>query len=299
MDVFISYSHKDRLWKDRVVDYLRCVKFHGGVDYASWDDGEIRPSEDWRRLITDATRRCKVAVLLVSPDFLCSEFIIEHEVPELLERRDQGQVSILPVIVRPCPWQIVDWLAKIQLHPADGSALSAGDEPVIEQSLTDLALEVHRLVSDFGGERETAAEAPDEEPGRGSDGSAAEDGSDRFMTGDELRGYLEASSGKRVIDMLKIFSTKKQRTWLFTTTGRLLYCLIDSENTRRSNRLAQWSMPLRPGMHVNARGRSRYERFGLLDIEKRQNWLYNKGLHKDPGELVRKIRHMIDEAIAK
>jgi hypothetical protein len=47
------------------------------------------------------------------------------------------------------PWEIVDWLAEIQLHPADGAALSFGTQPQIEDSLKQLALEVNRLVSGY------------------------------------------------------------------------------------------------------------------------------------------------------
>ncbi|MDH3614238.1 MAG: toll/interleukin-1 receptor domain-containing protein [Gammaproteobacteria bacterium] len=124
MDVFISYSHKDRDWKERIATFMRCMQIQNRFDYATWDDGEINPGEDWRDHIMNAIDKCKIAVLLVSPDFLASEFILKQEVPRLEDLRDQGQVHIVPVIIRPCTWEIVDLLVKLQLHPADGSALS-------------------------------------------------------------------------------------------------------------------------------------------------------------------------------
>lgn len=302
MDVFISYSHKDRLWKERITTYLRCVKIHGGLDYAPWDDGEIRPSEEWRQLILDAIDRCKVAVLLVSPDFLCSEFINDHEIPPLLKRRSSGQVHILPVIVRPCPWEIVDWLAKIQLHPADGNALSAGGDAQIEKDLTYLALEVHRLVSGFNEDKETVVESPPSSKSRSrkkSPKSTKRGDGFAFLREDEIRDLVEELSGETVLDTLLTFRTKVQRTWLVTTSNRMLYCLLDSENTRRSNRVLQWSMPLRPGMNVEAREQSRYKTCGLLDIEKRQNWLYSKSLHPSPSRLTKKVEDLITNSMTK
>lgn len=69
------------------------------------------------------------------------------EVPALLKRRDEEGLRVIPLIVTPCAWQVVPWLSQLQCRPTDGRPLSAGDENQIEQDLTDLSLEINRLLN--------------------------------------------------------------------------------------------------------------------------------------------------------
>ncbi len=78
---------------------------------------------------------------------LTSNFILKTEVPTLMEKRDKEGVRIIPLIVKPCAWKIVPWLARLQCRPKDGRALSAGDENQIDQDLADLALEINNLLN--------------------------------------------------------------------------------------------------------------------------------------------------------
>lgn len=103
--VFISYSHKDEAWKDRLTSHLGVLQHEGLLD--PWDDRRIGAGEDWRQEIEDAMNRASVAVLLVSADFLTSKFILGEEVPRLLERREKEGLKIFPVIIRPCAWDDV------------------------------------------------------------------------------------------------------------------------------------------------------------------------------------------------
>jgi len=99
--VFISYSHKDEAWKDRLVPHLRVLQPEELLD--TWDDRRIGAGANWYEAIQQAIERASVAILLISADFLTSKFILEQEVPRLLERRQTEGLHIVPVIVRPCP----------------------------------------------------------------------------------------------------------------------------------------------------------------------------------------------------
>ena len=304
MDVFISYSRKDRQWKERVSTFMRCMQIQNLFDYATWDDGEIKPSEDWRNHIVAAIDNCKVAVLLVSPDFLSSEFITEQEIPHLLRLREEGQVAVLPLIVRPCAWEVVEWLAEIQLHPAGGAALSGESEHDIENHLKQLSLEVHRLVSQSraGGEEETEeASATEAELAPDADADGAPDGgpvasSDVFklFTEREIEELLASQAGAVAQETLLLFRTRNQRTWLIRGSDDWLYCVLDSRKSQASGRMVQWRMQIQPGINIRVREKSRYASSGLVDIGKRQNWLYSKQrLHPDPAALEAKIRALI------
>jgi hypothetical protein len=98
--VFISYSHKDAKWLDRLMVHLKPLKLAGITDV--WADTRIDPGQIWRDEIKQALAETKVAILLVSIDFINSDFISTDELPPLLMAAKNEGVSILQVIVGPC-----------------------------------------------------------------------------------------------------------------------------------------------------------------------------------------------------
>ena len=97
--VFVSYSHKDRKWLERLQVHMKPLIRQGTVYL--WDDSHIQPASDWRSEIRGALSSARVAILLISADFLASDFIAEEELPRLLRAAEDDGALILPVIVSP------------------------------------------------------------------------------------------------------------------------------------------------------------------------------------------------------
>ncbi len=146
--VFVSYSHEDEAWKNRLVKQLRVLELEGDLEV--WDDRRISVGDDWLPEIEAAMARCRAAVLLISADFLTSKFILGTEVPEILRRREADGLRVIPVIVHPCAWKAVPWLSKIACRPKDGKPLASFPKSRAEQHLADLALEIRWLFSSPG-----------------------------------------------------------------------------------------------------------------------------------------------------
>jgi hypothetical protein len=114
--VFISYCHRDDKW-------LKMLRIHlepyvRSAMIAVWDDTEISPGTLWMDSITRALAAAKVAVLLVSPDFLASHFIAEQELPPLLEAAKRAGVVILWVPVRSSSYEVTPIAEYQAVHPA-------------------------------------------------------------------------------------------------------------------------------------------------------------------------------------
>jgi tetratricopeptide (TPR) repeat protein len=138
--VFISYSHRDEGWKDRLETALKALGIRDGLEI--WSDRQIGAGDAWKTEIFSAMDRAALAILLISNDFLASRFIQEEEVPRLLNRRDEGTLRILPLFVRPSPFDEVDWLKTIQGRPTDAKPLSTLRTAQVEKHLSAFAKEV-------------------------------------------------------------------------------------------------------------------------------------------------------------
>jgi hypothetical protein len=112
--VFISYSHEDRLWLEWLQTYLRPLEEEYGGKIDCWADTRVETGERWRQDIEEALARTKVAVLLVSPHFLASKFITKIELPSLLKAAEQDGATIMPVIVSPCRFLCTPSLAQFK-----------------------------------------------------------------------------------------------------------------------------------------------------------------------------------------
>src|SRR5262245_58541059 len=119
--VFLSYSHKDEDWKNRLRTQLKVLEQVGTL--VVWDDRKIDAGETWYDEIRAAMDGAEVAVCLISSDYLASDFCVKEEIPYLLKRRSGAGMRLLPVLLRPCAWKFVPWLRALQMLPRDGKSV--------------------------------------------------------------------------------------------------------------------------------------------------------------------------------
>lgn len=142
--VFISYSHKDETEKDQLLSHLGVLQKAGLINV--WVDDRISGGADWEDEIRQAMGRAKVAILLVSANFLNSDFILGKEIPNLLERRRKEGVTVFPVIAKACSWKKVSWLTQMNVRPRDGTPVWADGGLHADRHLATIVDEIADII---------------------------------------------------------------------------------------------------------------------------------------------------------
>lgn len=119
--LFISYVREDQAFKDELLTMLASLQAHG--ELTTWDAQRIAPGDDSAAAAARALRESRVAVLLLSSDFLASPFIQQRELPALLQRRLDEGMPVVPILVRDCPWDSEPTLSQLQIAPQGGRAV--------------------------------------------------------------------------------------------------------------------------------------------------------------------------------
>jgi len=132
--VFVSYSRKDALWLERFAVMLRPQVRKRGIEL--WFDTQIATGRAWRPEIDAAIARAGAALLLVSPDFLASDFIIDLELPALTARK----VPLACALLRACDYGAVDALERVQWahDPVRDGPIAARPDAEIDGAIRDV-----------------------------------------------------------------------------------------------------------------------------------------------------------------
>lgn len=140
--IFISYSHQDKEYLDRLMVHLKPLMRRGMLDV--WADTKIKTGDHWREEIQKALDSASVAILLVSADFMASDFIIDNELPPLLSKAEVNGTRILPVIVSPCRFTREPELSRFQSANDPSTPLSTIPRDEREIIYDKLMAEVER-----------------------------------------------------------------------------------------------------------------------------------------------------------
>ncbi|MCK5148185.1 TIR domain-containing protein [bacterium] len=119
--VYISYSLKDEIWKDRLKPQLDALQMAEQI--VVWDDRDIDGGDKWYPKFEEAMSQATVAVCLISENYLASEFCVKEEIPYLLNREQENNMLFIPILISPCAWKAFRWLKESQMLPRDGKSI--------------------------------------------------------------------------------------------------------------------------------------------------------------------------------
>lgn len=119
--LFYSYSHKDETLRDELETHLKLLQRQGLIQ--PWHDRRILPGDEWAGDIDDNLNRADIILLLISADFIASDYCYDLEMKRAMERHQAGEARVIPIIVRPTDWKDTPF-SKLQCLPKDGKAVT-------------------------------------------------------------------------------------------------------------------------------------------------------------------------------
>ena len=121
LDIFMSYSHKDTLLRDELATHLSNLKRQGVI--SEWYDGDIAPGTDWNEQIELHLNTAQLILLLISADFLASDFCYSNQMQQAISRHKANQARVIPIILRPTDWEGAPF-SHLKALPTDGKAVT-------------------------------------------------------------------------------------------------------------------------------------------------------------------------------
>jgi TIR domain len=144
LEVFLSYSHQDKAYRSELEKHLSALKRQGII--SSWSDGNIVPGTEWRPQIMTHLNTAQIILLLISADFMASDFCYSIEMTRAIERHKANQARVLPIILRPCDWKGTPF-ADLQALPTAGKAVTRW--PTHDDAFEDVIQGIRTAIDDL------------------------------------------------------------------------------------------------------------------------------------------------------
>lgn len=148
VEVFCSYAHKDESLKKELDAHLKAMEREGLI--AIWSDRRIDPGMEWEGEIDEHLESAEIILLLISSDFIASDYCYKKELNRALERHRNGEARVIPVILRPVDWTGMPFGA-IQALPKNGKAVTSWRNR--DESYVDITLGIRKVVEQLRQER--------------------------------------------------------------------------------------------------------------------------------------------------
>jgi hypothetical protein len=143
--LFFSYSHADENLRDQLERHLSALRRQEII--SSWHDRRIMAGTEVGSAIDSHIDTADVILLLISPDFIASDYCYVREMKRALERHEKREARVIPVILRPCDWQDLPF-GKILATPTDGRPITMW--PNIDEAFLDVVKAIKRALTELG-----------------------------------------------------------------------------------------------------------------------------------------------------
>ncbi|HEV2656567.1 MAG TPA: toll/interleukin-1 receptor domain-containing protein, partial [Ktedonobacteraceae bacterium] len=146
--IFICYAHEDEDQRQELVKHLRGLKQQELIDV--WYDRNISPGAAWEREIETHLSEAQIILLLISSDFISSDYIQTYELERAMEKHERGEAIVVPIILRPVYWQGASF-GKLQALPTDGKPIKSASWYSSDEAFFNVTEGIRNLIEEFSG----------------------------------------------------------------------------------------------------------------------------------------------------
>ncbi len=154
--IFVSYSHCDEKLMQELVKHLSLLKRQGLI--SEWHDRQITAGSEWEGQISEHLNSAQIILLLISSDFLASDYCYDIELTRAMERHDQQQACVVPVILRPVDWQHSPF-SKLQALPKNAQPIISWSDR--DEAFLDVAQGIRQVAEQMRDRASTNIQADD------------------------------------------------------------------------------------------------------------------------------------------
>jgi predicted helicase len=145
IDLFYSYAHEDEVLRDQLNKHLANLRRQGLI--RAWYDHDIQAGGLWAEEIKSHLASARILLLLISPDFIASDYCYGVEMKQALKRDEAGEACVIPIILRPCDWENAPF-AKLQALPKNAEAVTLWANQ--DAAFTDITKGIRRVIEKLG-----------------------------------------------------------------------------------------------------------------------------------------------------
>ncbi len=144
IELFYSYAHKDEKLRDELAKQLAILKRQKIIK--EWHDRKIAAGTEWKGQIDQHLETAHIILLLISADFIASDYCYDTELKRAMERHEKGKARVIPIILRACAWQNAPF-GKLQALPKDGKAVTSWGNR--DEAFEDVARGIKRAIEEL------------------------------------------------------------------------------------------------------------------------------------------------------
>ena len=141
IECFYSYAHADEELRKELEKHLSILKRQEVI--TNWHDRKIEPGKEWNREIDEHLQTADIILLLISTDFLASDYCYDIEMKRAMERQEAKEARVIPVILRPVDWEKAPF-AKLQALPRDAKAVTLWNNE--DEAFSNIAAGIQKTV---------------------------------------------------------------------------------------------------------------------------------------------------------
>jgi len=171
--IFFCYAHEDEPLLNKLKSHLSPLQRQGLIDV--WHDRDISASSEWEQEIKEQLNTAQIILLLISPDFMNSDYCYGTELKQAIDRHERKEARVIPIILRPVYWQGV--LGKLQALPKDALPATDPDWHNLDRAFFDAVEGIRKVVEEINKRPSQKSSEKVKEPP--SDSLVKQDGNDQ------------------------------------------------------------------------------------------------------------------------